>query len=207
VVTREEWEKAQEKEREYVEKGENKQWNTPHSLYHWTNFLKLDTVDEPILEIGCGPNGLWRFKKNVTGLDPIDYSHLGTNFIVGIGEDLSMFEDDQFIYTIVCNSLDHSMEPKKVVSECFRVAPKLIFWSNVFPRHVAKIMKKIDSTHPYHFTYDDIDEIFAEYHTTRYYIDGLFSIHAEHVVSPKAMLKLMLADTLGVDGVCIHFER
>ncbi len=200
------WNKAQKHERTYLENGKNLQWNTPHGFDYWKKFLGISSIPNEVLEIGCGPNGLWRFSYNVVGLDPIDFSKLGDNFIQGKGENLP-FESNTFDMIICCNSLDHCEKPSLVVSEMIRVLKhggKLIIWSNVFPEWFIPVLDVFDP-HPYYFTSKSLIELIP--FSSSYYREVLYSeSHLKYVVNKWARLKLRIAELIGVHGVLIHFN-
>jgi len=200
------WEKAQVHERKYYESGNNLQWNTPHGFNYWLKFLGLTSLPDNVLEIGCGPNGLWRFSENVTGLDPIDYSRYGENFIEGKGESIPV-ESETYDLIVCCNSLDHCEDPKRVVSEMIRVLKpdgKLVIWSNIFPKWIIPILKIVDE-HPYHFTSEYLSELIP-LKKTRYDKILFTESHLNYVVDKWARFKLMVAELLGVHGVLIHYN-
>ena len=213
IVSLKRWQNSQRLEKEYLDKGKNKQWSTPHSLEYWKKFMKLDDVEGSILEIGCGPNGLWRFKDNVIGYDPIDFSSLGTNFVQGMAEKLP-FEDNSFKYVIICNALDHCMDPAKVISELYRVAPKVVLWTNIFSWYTIPFLKLIDSTHPFHFTFTDVEKLFGlkdiddwDKRVGNCFCDTLFHIHIIHTSNRTALLKLYASALMGAEGLCMHIGR
>ena len=212
MVSLKRWQNSQRLEKEYFDKGKNKQWSTPHSLEYWKKFMKLDDVEGSILEIGCGPNGLWRFKDTVIGYDPIDFSSLGTNFVQGMAEKLP-FEDNSFKYVIICNALDHCMDPAKVISEIYRVAPKVVLWTNIFSWYTILVLKLIDPTHPHHFTFERVEELFSLddisdwYRVGSCYSDTLLHIHQSYTHNKRAKTKLLIASILGTEGLCMHIGR
>jgi len=211
LTTLEKWRKCQELEKAYVIEGKYLQWGDVLSEQYWKDKLLLDNTDGKILEVGCGPLGLFMFKENVVGLDSIDYSEnaLGDHFVHGMMEDLSMFQDDYFDMVICCNSLDHCLSPEKAVKEMFRVSKKIVFWSNVFHPATIGLMGVIDSTHPYHFTMDDVGKLFdlSCNHVTKKFSTKLFHIYFPTAKKAMAKIKLFVSYILGTNGLCLHIER
>lgn len=145
-----EWAKSQRHEANYDEA----KWGIPKSLQYWLDFLKMKEIHSPTLEVGCGENGLWRFSPEVTGIDPLDYSELGSNFKLGRAEELP-YPDDSFRDVIGVNFLDHTEDPTRCFSEMARVASeRVILWSNVFPTHL--LYSWVYAPHPYAFTRADL---------------------------------------------------
>jgi len=98
MSTMDKWRRCQELEESYISEGKYLQWGSDLSELFWVDKLLLDNTEGKILEVGCGPFGLFKFKENVVGLDSIDYSDnaKGELFIHGMMEDLSRFDDDSF---------------------------------------------------------------------------------------------------------------
>lgn len=201
------WERAQKRELEYIETGKDKVWEVPHSLPYWKRFLRLDNIDGCGVEIGCGRDGVYRFAPNIIGIDPIDFSHLCSNFRQGVGEDLP-FEDKSVDFVVCCNTLDHCLDPQKVVSEIFRISNRFILWTYIHPHPVANVLNIVEQTHPYHFTTADVDNFLADYpHViTRRHIYTFFDVHLKHTKSLFGTFKLLVAHFLGVRGLCLHIE-
>jgi len=196
------WIKAQKHEKEYYDSGKNKQWQTPHSLSYWLNFLQIKTLNDKYLEIGCGPNGLYHFTDTTIGIDSIN--HHRKNFIISTGEFLP-FKQNSFITAICCNSLDHCKDPKQVISEMIRTSNNLIIWSNVFPSYIKYIMNKTDSIHLYHFTKTDLQKLFPHHTITKQIQKSIFSWHGK-IASRSGKFKLFIASLLGIKGICLHME-
>ena len=210
----EKWKRCQELEESYVLEGKHLQWGSETSEQYWKDKLLLDDTDGKILEVGCGPLGLFTFKENVVGLDSIDYSEnaLGDQFIHGMMEDLSMFQDDYFDVVICCNSLDHCLSPETAVKEMFRVSKKIVFWSNVFNPIAIPLMMVIDATHPFHFTMVDIEKLFnlsgiSSNRVTRKVSKKLINIYYPTATTILAKIKLIGSYIFGTSGLCIHIER
>lgn len=199
------WEIAQRHERAYIDTGKNLVWGTPHSLRYWKSFLKLDNIDGVGVEIGCGPNGIYKFASNIIGVDPIDFSHICDNFKQGMGENLP-FEEKSIDFVICCNTLDHCMDPQKVINEMFRISNNIILWVNVQPHIVGLIMKFIDKTHPHRFTADDIEGLLSQQSCviTKKHTITFFEYHLKYTKSFIASIKLLMAHIFGVRGLCIH---
>ena len=204
------WKTAQEHEAEYFISGKNKQWGTPHSLKYWIDFLWLDEIqaEDRGLEVGCGPNGMWRFAKNVTGLDPLDYSHLSGNFIQAKAEKIP-FPDSEFDFVVCCNALDHMENPKRAMKEIIRVTRPsgiIVLWTNIFPLWLSKIFSKLDSTHPYHFTLEDFyQQIPASlWFLKSRYVDFSES-HLKYAKTLNAKSKLIIAELCQVHGLNTHW--
>ena len=206
-AVKQKWEEAQRREFEYTETGKDRVWGIPHSLVYWKQFLCLRNIDGCGVEIGCGRDGIYRFAPNITGIDPIDFSHLCTNFRQGMGEDLP-FKDKSADFVICCNALDHCLDPQKVVSEIFRISNRFILWTYIHPRPIASVLNIVERTHPYHFTATDVDDLLADYpHViTRRYVSTFFDVHLKYTKSLFASLKLFVAHFLGVRGLCLHIE-
>jgi len=203
----ERWERAQVREREYIEAGKDKVWGIPHSLTFWKHQLHLDSVDGCGVEIGCGHDGIYRFAPNIIGIDPIDFSHLCANFQQGMGEDLP-FEDKSVDFVICSNALDHCLDPQKVVSEVFRVSNRLILWTYIHPSAVASVLNMVERTHPYHFTAKDVDDLLVDYPhvVTKKHVSTFFETHLKHTKSLLASFTLLVAHFLGVRALCLHVE-
>ena len=201
------WKIAQEREKDYITTGKNLVWGTPHSLEFWQKFLRIDSLDGRGVEVGCGPNGAYKFASNVIGVDPIDFSYVCENFLQGVGEDLP-FEDKSVDFVICCNTLDHCMDPQKVMSEMFRISNKVIVWVYVHPGIVGWIMKVIDKTHLYRFTPKDIYDFLEPYSCviTKKFTYTFFDVHLKCTKSTFASLRLLAAHILGVRALCIHAE-
>ncbi len=202
----ERWRFAQQHEREYFKLSKNLVWGTPHSLEYWEEFFGLDDVSGIGVEVGCGPNGIARFADNITGVDPLDYSDRIKNFKQGMGEDLP-FDDNSVSFVICCNTLDHCLDPQKVVDEMFRISHRIIIWTYTHPRVVGTIMRWLDKTHPYRFTRGDVEKMLShhKFRTTKSFIYN-FDTHLKYVKTWKARLKLLVGRLLGVRGWCIHVE-
>ena len=93
-------------------------------------FFRFARVPErgPVLEIGCGSGDLRRFipRRRYWGLDPLIPPSPGAGrdpadtFLRGVGERLP-FADESFQTVLVCETLDHAMDPRLVINEARRV--------------------------------------------------------------------------------------
>lgn len=204
---RERWEEAQRHELEYIETGKNMVWGIPHSLEYWKRFLHINNIDGRGVEIGCGPNGIYRFAQNIIGVDPLDFSGMCENFQQGMGEDLP-FEDKSVDFVICCNALDHCMDPQKVMSEMFRISDRVVLWTYTHPRIVGRIMKIVDKIHPYRFTTNDVYDLLEPYSyvVTKRCVFTPFDFLLRQPKTFYASFKLLVAHILGVRGLCIHAE-
>jgi SAM-dependent methyltransferase len=89
-----------------------------------------DTIRGNVLDIGTGPvisyisEGIVRDinsgEAQVFGLDPWQSKGCPANFVPAIGE-LNPFKDEMFDRIIINSVLDHTLNPKMVISEAFRV--------------------------------------------------------------------------------------
>ncbi|HET9482145.1 MAG TPA: class I SAM-dependent methyltransferase [Candidatus Polarisedimenticolia bacterium] len=98
-----------------------------------TEFFKFARVPEQgtVLEIGCGGGGLRRFvpRRRYWGIDPLaglpgspplSPDPPGTVFMRGVGERLPL-ADSTFECVLICETLDHSMDPPRVLAQAHRV--------------------------------------------------------------------------------------
>ena len=96
-------------------------------------FFRFQRVPEtgPVLDVGCGSGDLRRHmpRRRYFGLDPLlataetPLSFEGTTrpvFLRGVGERLPL-ADSMFETVLLCEILDHSLDPVKVISEARRV--------------------------------------------------------------------------------------
>lgn len=211
---KQQWLIAQKHEKSYYETGKNLVWGVPHNLEYWKKFLGLKTLEGRVIEVGCGPNGLYNFSENVIGIDPINFHK--KNFIQGVGESLPFICGD---LVICCNGLDHFQNPQKAVDEMFRITTeRIVIWVYIYPKVVSWILNKFDKTHPFHFTKKDvwklingtynrtIPAITCDYSVTKLKKLTFFDTHWKHTKSKFAKLKLFIAHLLGVRGLCLHLE-
>jgi len=203
--TEKRWEKSQHRENEYYQKNRDAAWGIPYSLDYWLNFLALKDLPDKVLEVGCGPNGLWRFTDKVMGLDPIDFSGLGDNFIQGQCECIPA-EPDAYDMVICINALDHMKDPCNAMREMMRVSRRVILWTNVYSPLTRWIITLLDE-HPHHFTMTDIENLIkpgAVDHSIRV---SFSRSHLKYTHNGALRLKLRLAEALGMHGQLYHIRR
>ena len=180
------WMRAQVAEKRYWEsdkaqKSEKRYWNpetmsTKDRRKYWKGILKygfkLDydfLFNKDVLEIGCGPTGIifqLQEAKSRVGIDP-----MGLDLVEGdwkrqiltraIGERLP-FHDDSFDAVISFNSLDHVIDPISIIKEINRVLRAngdFLLWIYCLLNCYSILKRpldKLDSPHPYHFTFNEI---------------------------------------------------
>lgn len=173
-------------ERDYWEKNwkgnRDRQASASHYWQYYMNILKAHANPKPhhkILDIGCGPCGLICYLNEGQryGLDPLMDFYL-TNFdmpqeikwIRGYGEDIPV-EDSFFDIVITTNTLDHTQNPRKLLSEVNRVLKEdgLLFLSVNTYSQGAKLAKVFlerigrgEPTHPYFFTTTEVRHLIIE---------------------------------------------
>lgn len=92
------------------------------------SFFRFARVPErgPVLEIGCGDAGLSRYlpRRRYWGLDPLAgetaVASDAVALIRGVGETLP-FAGEAFESVLICETLDHSLDPARVLGEAKRV--------------------------------------------------------------------------------------
>jgi len=124
-------------------------------------WLLLQDVEGPVLEIGCGEGGFLQYLSlrgvDAVGVEVSDYavkkcSKKGLTVWRADAEDLP-FTDDTFRYAVSQHLLEHCEDPLKAVKESLRVS--IYGCTHVVPGHVT-----YDPTHnKNHFTREDMDEI------------------------------------------------
>lgn len=191
------WSRSQAREAGY----DNAVWGIKHSREYWMKFLRLDKLEYPALEVGCGPSGLWRFDPRVHGLDPIDYSALGGNFTQGRAESLP-FGDGEFETVICVNALDHCEDPAKAVKEMRRVTHRLVLWTYTFPHKAYRVLYQ---PHPHALTLKWINDALEGMKITHWSYVNPYASFA-HTSTLMGKLKLAGAARLGVHGLLIHAE-
>jgi len=195
------WEKSQLYEKAY----DDEVWHIPYSEKYWLDFMQIKSVNLPALDAGCGNFGIWRFNKNVVGVDSIDYGNGATNFYHGKAESLP-FADMSFSDVYCINSLDHMDDLELAVREMTRVcSDRFIIWTHIFPHKLYNMfyyphphvitMKNLRSLIPDTFVVEKFAEINVMKHFSKY--------------SPKlaARIKLEVAGVLGVRAALIHLRR
>ncbi|CAN5645000.1 hypothetical protein BH18THE1_BH18THE1_21660 [soil metagenome] len=134
----ERWKKAKESERNYwlstksTDSGKTRKQYFKEKIRHGFGFDYDFFNGKSVLEIGCGPNGII-FQidnaKKKSGLEPLDLNQLTQDewkkSIIrnGIGEEIP-FDKDSFDVIISFNSIDHCINPVKVIEEAHRGTEK-----------------------------------------------------------------------------------
>lgn len=192
------WNRSQAHEAGY----DNAVWGIKHSRKYWMRFLRLEKLEYPVLEVGCGDSGLWRFDPRVQGLDPIDYSALGGNFTYGRAESLP-FRDGEFETVICVNTLDHCEDPELAVREMRRVAHRLVLWTYTFPHEAYRALYQ---PHPHALTLEWISQKLEGMRITHWsYISPYAAFAPTSTLSGK--LKVAAAEVLGIRATLIHAEE
>lgn len=92
-------------------------------------FFRFARIPEagPLLDVGCGTGDLRRFvpRRRYWGIDPLLAARPGgaaatDRFVRGVGERLP-FADGCFESVMICETLDHSLDPAAVIREARRV--------------------------------------------------------------------------------------
>ena len=178
----ERWKRAQESEKNYwlsassTDSGESRKQYFKEKISHGFGIDYKFFTGKSVLEIGCGPNGII-FQidnaKSRVGLEPLDLNQLTQEdwkkpiIRNGIGEEIP-FEKDSFDVVISFNSLDHCINPVKVIEEAHRVLRDdgdLLIWLHVLRekyQFLAAILNKLDSSHPYHIPYNELLEMLED---------------------------------------------
>ena len=129
----------------------------------------LAGVEGPVLDVGCGvlpmPNYLKKCKQPY-GIDPFPGDEVrGFPFVQAMGEALP-FQSNWFAATFLMSSLDHTLSPRAVICECWRVLRKkgllFIWYKNKWEK---------DAYHPWTFTTGKILDILD------YYFEWLDQMH------------------------------
>ncbi len=192
------WARSQRRESGY----DDSVWGIKHSREYWLRFLKLDEVEYPALEVGCGDSGLWRFDEGVHGLDPLDYSRLGGNFTRGRAENLP-FPDKSFKDVLCVNALDHCQDPTEAVREMRRVGHQLVLWNYVFPHEAYR---SLYAPHPHALTVGWISRALEDMNIGYWgYVSPWAEFSGTSTFAGK--LKLAAAELLGVRALLIHAEE
>lgn len=150
----------------------------------WEQYIPINKKTK-ILQIGCGPLDLINFLGDMEkySLDPLadfyknrfDVDYKESHLIKGVGEKIP-FNNNFFDIVLLPNVLDHTLDPKKVLSEIHRVLKDdgilyfdVYFYQKNFLR-LAKIwgiLKKtikkqtFNPAHPYMFTLDEVKKIIS----------------------------------------------
>ena len=186
------WKESQSYEQSY---RQEKLWRIPHSRGYWLEFLRIGSF-ENCLEIGCGRNGLYRYDDHVLGLDP------NAGDVVATTEKLP-FRDASFDLAIICNGIDHYMDPQDAGVEMFRVAERGIIWVYKYPLVVSWLLDRFDGTHPHHLTETEILGMMpVNMGTEKLGVDSPLRFW-KHTDSWVMKTKLLTAHVLGVRGLCL----
>jgi SAM-dependent methyltransferase len=170
------WERAQKAEESFwlVTK---KSWSVDLNKVFWKEKLaqgfNLDYSyfsGKDVLEVGCGPSGIIYHLDEVktsVGLEPLNLNNLArknwkkTSVAKGVGEKIP-FQDNSFDVILSFNSIDHSLDPKEVIEEIYRVLR--LGGDFLLSLHILRdqfnllkpILNKIDEPHPYHLTHQEV---------------------------------------------------
>ena len=191
------WSTAQQHELNYSTQQEPKTWRM-HSLSFWIKHLHLSSITGQGIEIGCGPNGIYKFASNITGIDSINYHT--SNFIQSTAEHLPFHKTD---FVILCNSLDHCSNPQQVLSEISRITNTLILWTYIHPKLTSFLLSKFDKMHPYHFTNSNLTNLLTNFIPTHKFFYNPLK-HWQYAGTKIAKLKLIIMYLLNIRGMCIH---
>jgi len=204
------WNKSQKYEEQYLESKIN-QWNIPFSEKYWLDFMQIDFVALPALEVGCGNFGMWRFNNSVTGLDPLNFSKLGSNFIQAKAEHIP-YKNDCFRDVYCINALDHAEDPRQSMLEMTRVcSDRLVVWCYIFNKLTRPLLSVAYKPHPHSLTLDDFIEHGA-------LVPDFMNIEKLKFISPsKEFLKytkqfiprakIQIAELLGMEGLLLHLRK
>lgn len=190
------WAESQRYERGY----DTRRWGIRHSRDYWLRFLSYAS-HYPALEVGCGDSGLWRFDPQVTGLDPLDYSHLATNFVRGESEALP-FPDNSFHDCLCVNALDHTRDPEAAMREMRRVAQRLVLWTYIFP---TALMKPLYHPHPHALTLTRVSRMLKGLNITYWRWVNPWTEFSGNA-TPWAKAKLAAMTALNVRALLVHTE-
>ena len=86
------------------------------------DFVRFSNPTGSVLDIGCGSGDFGRYSSfdGYVGIDPIAYHTQEFPFTMGVGEHLP-FRDNTFDCVVTMATLDHCLEPERVVEESKRV--------------------------------------------------------------------------------------
>jgi len=172
----ERWKRAQKAEKNYW-LSTNKSSSTEDFGRYWQEKLahgfdlNYDFFkDKSVLEIGCGPHGIFYQLDNVksrVGLEPMDLDDLvqedWKKSLVknGVAEKIP-FENNSFDVVISFNNLDHCDNPGIVIEEIHRVLRyegDFLLWVYFLRNQyyfLRNFLNKLDGPHPHHFNRNDI---------------------------------------------------
>lgn len=202
------WQKTQKMERDYHFSNKAKGWRVPYSFDYWKNFIDMVDFEGKNLEVGCGTDGIWRFSDDIIGVDTIDFSHLGKNFIQANTENLP-FKNGEFRDIYCINMIDHTENPQKTMSEMIRVASHRIYiYSNVFSPYVRPLLRIIDRQHPHHFTEEELVKLVPDSvkitENKRVYFTGTMMFRT---AKNYYKFKLLFAHILGNRSLILHLDK
>ena len=197
IVTNERWKLAQEHEK-MLWNSITKEYLIEHSRHYSKKADIISTEAKEnlknlknlkVLQLGCGPMDVINHVKfgEKHSIDPLanfyrekfNFDYNETNFVEGIGEKLP-YKNNFFDIIIFANVLDHTNNPREVLSELKRVLKpngfvhlEAHFYQEGFIR-LAKIYgffkknltgKIFNPCHPYMFKLSELKSIISEYFT------------------------------------------
>ena len=176
------WEQAQKKERIYHKKHfikieDREKYRTDLNHFFLKKYFDLDLKffeEKRVLEVGCGTRGVIYYldeAKYRIGIEPMNLDGMiedwKKQFVkYGIGEQIP-FENNSFDIVLAINILDHVIDPKKVIRECYRVLKKggkLILSVHVLSPKATifrPFLNRFDAPHPHHFTEKEFLNLFS----------------------------------------------
>lgn len=138
-------------------------------LEYWRRYRYLDeiekicnfTQDKKVLDVGCGISTVLHYIRGQKyGIDPLADEYLkmyrypnGISVQKGVGEKIP-FPDEYFNVVFCSNVLDHTEDPKQVISEIYRVLKNenhLVLVVHIFDKNFKR-----DPAHPHTFTKRDV---------------------------------------------------
>ena len=170
--------------------------------------MGLGEVADSALEVGCGNWGLWRFNKRVTGLDPLDFSAMGENFVQGKAESIP-FPDYSFSDVFCVNALDHCENPRLAMREMARVASsRVVLWCYVFDEALRPFFRIAYAPHPHCFTEMDLLGLIPRSMVVeKRIVVSPMNMFDKYAKSPVSRVKLHLAEALGVHALLLHMRK
>ena len=149
---------------------------------YWQHYIGLlkEKIDlkpsDRVLDIGCGPYGMISYldQGQRFGLDPLMDFYLANfempkevHWRAGCGEDIP-YEDSFFDVVITTNTIDHTRNPQKVLSEIHRVLKEqgfLFLTVNTYSRRVKQVKAFVerigtgDPCHPHTFIAKEVGHL------------------------------------------------
>ena len=139
---------------------------------------RLEQMDGPVLEVGCGPRGVIHCLTSQGGkrfgCDPLAWEYhqadltvtnTGVEHVAATGESLP-FSDSMFQLVLCINVLDHADAPQAVLKEISRVLRPdsglfLLDVMGIFPvwLPVRPLIDKFDRPHPHHLAPAEMREL------------------------------------------------